>query len=33
MLPEKVGDGKVVAVMELLREIPGVRLAIATEKP
>ena len=30
---EKVGHGKVVAVMDRLREIPGVRLAIATEKP
>ncbi len=30
---EKVGHGKVVAVMDKLREIPGVRLAIATEKP
>ncbi|WP_414624414.1 ExbD/TolR family protein [Calothrix sp. CCY 0018] len=30
---EKVTHGKVVAVMDKLREIPGVRLAIATEKP
>ncbi len=30
---EKVNHGKVVAVMDRLREIPGVRLAIATEKP
>ena len=30
---ERVTHGKVVAVMDLLREIPGVRLAIATEKP
>jgi biopolymer transport protein ExbD len=30
---EKVSHGKVVAVMDRLREIPGVRLAIATEKP
>ena len=30
---EKVTHGKVVAVMDRLREIPGVRLAIATEKP
>jgi biopolymer transport protein ExbD len=30
---EKVSHGKVVAVMDRLRAIPGVRLAIATEKP
>ncbi len=30
---EKVRHGQVVAVMDKLREIPGVRLAIATEKP
>ncbi|MGB3650346.1 MAG: biopolymer transporter ExbD [Rivularia sp. (in: cyanobacteria)] len=30
---ERVTHGKVVAVMDKLREIPGVRLAIATEKP
>ncbi|MEL6162307.1 MAG: biopolymer transporter ExbD [Cyanobacteria bacterium J06641_2] len=30
---EKVDHGKVVAVMDRLRAIPGVRLAIATEKP
>ncbi len=30
---EKVSHGQVVAVMDKLREIPGVRLAIATEKP
>ncbi|MCJ8278993.1 MAG: biopolymer transporter ExbD [Rivularia sp. ALOHA_DT_140] len=30
---EKVDHGKVVAVMDKLRAIPGVRLAIATEKP
>lgn len=30
---EKVDHGKVVSVMDRLREIPGVRLAIATEKP
>ncbi len=30
---ENVTHGKVIAVMDRLREIPGVRLAIATEKP
>ena len=30
---EKVNHGKVIAVMDKLRQIPGVRLAIATEKP
>ncbi|MGF1673124.1 MAG: ExbD/TolR family protein [Rivularia sp. (in: cyanobacteria)] len=30
---EKVAHGQVVAVMDRLREIPGVRLAIGTEKP
>ncbi|MEM9927198.1 MAG: biopolymer transporter ExbD [Cyanobacteria bacterium P01_D01_bin.50] len=30
---EKVNHGKVVAVMDRLRAIPGVRLAIATQKP
>ncbi len=30
---EKVNHGKVVAVMDKLRQIPGVRLAIGTEKP
>ncbi|MEA5598542.1 biopolymer transporter ExbD [Rivularia sp. UHCC 0363] len=30
---EQVTHGKVIAVMDRLREIPGVRLAIATEKP
>ncbi|MEO1430487.1 MAG: biopolymer transporter ExbD [Cyanobacteria bacterium J06633_8] len=30
---EKVSHGQVVAVMDRLRQIPGVRLAIATEKP
>ena len=30
---EQVRHGQVVAVMDRLREIPGVRLAIATEKP
>lgn len=30
---EEVRHGQVVAVMDRLREIPGVRLAIATEKP
>ncbi|MEM7725966.1 MAG: biopolymer transporter ExbD [Cyanobacteria bacterium P01_A01_bin.45] len=30
---EKVPHGKVVAVMDSLRQVQGVRLAIATEKP